>query len=217
MNGESYRGASASGRVINRSGSGGGSGAGAGGAGAPSYRSSASDEPRSAGSGGYSGGGQSHQSQVPGREKGKKSGKIGKRIIKIFSVIALVLVIVLAGWLVWDKIQNRTTAIDASKYQAVFLTNGQFYFGKLQMLNNEYVKLTDVYYMQTDSTDSSSSLSTTNSTTSSDSSNYKLIKLGSEIHGPEDAMMIAKDQILYYENIKSDSKVGQLIKQDSGK
>ena len=38
-------------------------------------------------------------------------------------------------------------------------------------------------------------------------------KLGQEIHGPEDEMIISKDHVLFYENLKSDGKVSQSIEQ----
>lgn len=39
----------------------------------------------------------------------------------------------------------------------------------------------------------------------------QLIKLGDEIHGPEDEMILSKDQVLFYENLKTDGKVAQSI------
>jgi hypothetical protein len=41
----------------------------------------------------------------------------------------------------------------------------------------------------------------------------QLVKLGSELHGPEDSMYVAKDKVLFWENIKDDSQVMQAIKQ----
>jgi len=38
-----------------------------------------------------------------------------------------------------------------------------------------------------------------------------LIKLGSEIHGPDDEMIVSKDQILFFENLKKDSQVSASI------
>ena len=39
----------------------------------------------------------------------------------------------------------------------------------------------------------------------------QLIKLGSEIHGPDDEMIINKDQVLFFENLKTDSTVAKSI------
>lgn len=113
-----------------------------------------------------------------------------------------------AAWFVWTNMHSAGLAIDTNKYQAVFFTNGQVYFGKLQPVNGEYIQLTDIYYLQTQSgsTDSKNPQETT-----SDNGNVQLIKLGDEVHGPEDKMIISKDQVLFYENLKSDGKVAQSI------
>ena len=60
----------------------------------------------------------------------------------------------------------------STDYQAVFLSNGQVYFGKLTDAGPSYKKLDDVHYLITmQATQSASPQST-------------LRKLGSEIHGP---------------------------------
>ncbi len=122
----------------------------------------------------------------------------------------VVVALVVAGFFVVGKIAQSGTAIDGSKYQAVFFTNGQVYFGKLQNFNGEYMKLTDVYYLQTPTTEGSDDSKKLQDTTTEQNSST-LIKLGDEIHGPEDEMIISKDQVLFYENLKKDGKVSQSI------
>jgi hypothetical protein len=102
---------------------------------------------------------------------------------------------------------NTGASIESNKFQAVFFTNGQVYFGKLHTMNNDYMKLTDIFYLQA-KTDS-----TTYQKTATDPSatGVELIKLGNEIHGPEDSMVISKSQMLFFENLKSDSKVSTAI------
>lgn len=136
-----------------------------------------------------------------------------RKVLSTLAIIIGVVVLVGAGWLVWSRVISPATAVDSSKYQVVFLTNGQFYFGKLQSLNGDYLKLTNVYYLQTENTDSSNGTASQSAT----DGNYKLIKLGDEIHGPEDAMLISNRQVLYYENLKPDGKVAQLIAQNNAK
>lgn len=105
-------------------------------------------------------------------------------------------------------VTNSAMGIDGGKYQAVFFTNGQVYFGKLQAFNDQYLKLTDVYYLQTQQAEQD----TKNlQKTSTDQNNVQLTKLGGEIHGPQDEMIISKDQVLFYENLKSDGKVSTSI------
>lgn len=130
---------------------------------------------------------------------------------KRWMVVTLLALLLIGGgvgsWL-WMSSQNAN-AIDSSKYQAVFFTSGQVYFGKLEKQNDNYMKLTHVFYIQAQS-------NTTNSQNPQDAnkaqaSNIQLTKLGDEIHGPEDAMIISKDQILFFENLKSDGKVADTI------
>lgn len=86
-----------------------------------------------------------------------------------------------------------------SDYQAVFLDNGQVYFGKLDQTSKERYFLTDVFYLQAGSVGVDQS------------ANLSLTKLGSEAHGPEDKMQINPDHVLFIETMKEDSKVVSAI------
>jgi hypothetical protein len=90
-----------------------------------------------------------------------------------------------------------------SEWQAVFLTNNQTYFGKLENHNFGYVKLTNVYYLRAGGNLQDGS---------GGEDNLSLVKLGGELHGPEDAMYIRKDSILFWENMKDSSRVVGLIR-----
>lgn len=136
----------------------------------------------------------------------KKPKKRLKRLGIVTAALGLLLVLSLAGWLVYRS--SMAATIDKSQYQAVFFTNGQVYFGKLQNLNGDYFKLTDVFYLQTKTDDASNN---PQDTTAEDQNNVELVKLGSEIHGPEDEMIISKDQVLFFENLKKDGKVSDTI------
>ncbi len=138
-----------------------------------------------------------------------KSERSNKRLIIAIVVAVVIVIAVVGGWFGWQRLQNGATGIDGGKYQAVFFTNGQVYFGKLHTFNNDYMKLTDIYYLQTQTTDTSDSNNPQK--TANDNSDVKLIKLGNEIHGPEDEMIIAKSQVLFYENLKSDGSVAKSI------
>jgi hypothetical protein len=149
-----------------------------------------------------------HRNRSPHEEKS------AKRFLMPVIGIIIVGALLVGGWLAWSKMQTASsTGIDSDKYQAVFFTNGQVYFGKLHNLNQQYLKLTDIYYIQkTDATTGDSSENPQKS--SSDQADVQLIKLGQELHGPEDAMVINRDQVLFYENLKSDGKVAETIAKD---
>ena len=139
-----------------------------------------------------------------------------KRLLLIVAAVIVVLLLIGSGMWAWQMFKNTQTCINGSEYQAVFFTNGQVYFGKLQAFNSQYMELTDIYYLQT----SNSTNSTNPQQAATNENSASLVKLGSEIHGPEDQMMIARDQILFYENLKSSGTVSKSIiqyqKQHSG-
>lgn len=118
---------------------------------------------------------------------------------------AAVLVVGALGWFFLFR-GSVAGQIEGNNYQAVFLTSGQVYFGKLSFVDDKYMKLTDVFYIQTSSTSTNVQSSNTNN------SDMQLIKLGNEIHGPKDTMVISRDQVLFFENLKDDGKVAKTIK-----
>lgn len=134
-------------------------------------------------------------------------------------IVGVVILAAAGGWFVWSNMNGGgAVAIDSNKYQAVFFSNGQVYFGKLQATKGDYMKLTDIFYLQSQQSAEDKDKDSTNpQETSASQNNVQLIKLGDEIHGPEDEMIISKDQILFYENLKADGKVAQSIQKFKGK
>lgn len=149
----------------------------------------------------------SYRQEVPSFATEKK--RPFKRIILPIIIAVVLIAATVAGISFWNK-ANSGLAIDSNKYQAVFFTNGQVYFGKLQASGNDYLKLTDIFYLQAQSTEDGDTDANPQAT-SSDQNNVQLIKLGNEVHGPEDQMIISKEQVLFYENLKADGKVAQSI------
>lgn len=90
-----------------------------------------------------------------------------------------------------------------NKWQAVFLTDNQVYFGHLKSYNRSYAVLTDAYYLQV--------AQNLQQQVSGAPQQMNLIKLGTELHGPEDHMFIPKNQIFFWEDLRSDSQVMQAI------
>jgi hypothetical protein len=90
---------------------------------------------------------------------------------------------------------SAAEVIDRGAYQAVFLTNGATYFGKLQAQGDDWFLLSDVFYLS-----------------ASEQSGTQLIKRGSEAQGPKEPMIISRVQVLFIENLKDDSDIVALIK-----
>jgi len=140
-----------------------------------------------------------------------------KKSSKMPWVILVVVVVVLAvlGVLFRDKLFKGKSAKQAGNYQAVFLTNGQVYFGKISGGDNNYVTLKDIYYLQVvqPPLQGQQGDAQTHATTSQDQqTQISLVKLGQELHGPVDEMHISRSQILFYEDLKNDGKVVEAIK-----
>lgn len=125
------------------------------------------------------------------------------------TVFGAVLVVALAWW-GYSSMQSHKPNTKGPR-QAVFLADGQIFFGYASDLKNQVVTLKDVYYLRSQSSltpaDTKAAPTPTPATTSLD-----LIKLGEEIYGPQDEMHINRDRINHIEDMKEDSKINQSIK-----
>jgi hypothetical protein len=139
----------------------------------------------------------------------KKNPKKLRQIAMAAAIAGIVLLIALGGWLLYRT--SMGAHIDTSKYQAVFFTNGQVYFGKLHKLSGGYFKLNDIYYLQAKADAAAAKSENPQETSANQSSDVELIKLGQEVHGPDDEMIISQDQVLFFENLKKDGTVTQSI------
>jgi len=127
-------------------------------------------------------------------------------------IAAILIIIILGGGLfIFSRMQANNLAINKNENQAVFLTNGQVYFGKLKSIGNDYLVLDNIYYLQVQQ-----SVQNGTTTTSTDQNQAQLVKLGNELHGPEDEMQISSKQVLFWENLKNDGKVAQSIAKYKG-
>ena len=137
----------------------------------------------------------------------------GSNWLRILNIVVLFGVAILVAAIAFSFTSNRSSASEAkfvntAKYQAVFLTNGQVYFGNIKNLSNNYIDLTNVYYL-TQASDT---------TTAAANSSYTLVKLGcQQIHDPADQMLINRSQVTFWENLQEDdgkvvSKIKEFIK-----
>lgn len=141
--------------------------------------------------------------------KEEPRGGSNKGLLWTIVIVLIVLVVGVVGWILWSSSKSGATGIDSSRYQAVFLANGQIYFGKLSAFNDDSLKITDVYYPQAQATGETEQTDTT-----SEQGNISLFRITDGVHGPDDEMIITKSQILYYENLQENSKVTELIEQN---
>ena len=125
--------------------------------------------------------------------------------------MAVIAVVLLLGYYLWQNGGPNwkvPTILSKAPYQALFLTNGQVYFGHASNLNSNYVTLRDVYYLQV-----SQVLQPVDGRKEPQPQTaINLAKLGnSELHKPKDEMKINRSQIMFIEDMDDESQVVKAI------
>jgi hypothetical protein len=126
----------------------------------------------------------------------------GNAAVQVILALAGIMVIV-AGFLFIKDSRPGSPVTFTTPYQAVLLTNGAAYFGKLDGYGTQRPVLKEVYYI----------VNQINPETKQ-SSNV-LVRRGKELHEPGD-MYLNPNQILCVEAVGPNSKVAQLIAQQQG-
>lgn len=126
----------------------------------------------------------------------------------LFTIIIILAALGLIGWFLSTNglLPGRNKAAGESGWQAVFLTNGQVYFGKLSGKGGKYATLYDIYYLQL-----AQAPQPDTKKNEQQQPQVSLVKLGNELHGPVDEMKINRDHVLFIEDMKNESKVVQAI------
>lgn len=146
-----------------------------------------------------------------------------RRFLPILTVVLALAILGGLGFFVRSRFSGSNVVKDGddnvSDYSAVFLTNGQVYFGKIQRDSTDtQLDIVDIYYLQVGNQSVQQSGSTpTPSPSASAQPDIQLVKLGKELHGPNDRMHINRQQILFTESLKNDSKVIAAIKDYTSK
>lgn len=112
------------------------------------------------------------------------------------------IVLLLVFSMIFISACNQTSANLSfpTEYQAVFLDNGQVFFGKLENGGAEHPKLTEVYYIGQQPAPDGKQVANI------------LLKRGGEWHGPE-FMYLTKNHIVMIEPVSPTSRVAELIKE----
>lgn len=140
-----------------------------------------------------------------GSHKNSRLG--GSRLIRIMTVVLLfagtLVAVAVISLIVFGRTPSEAGYVDKAKYQAVFLNGGQVYFGKVGKFNDRFLTLSDIFYLRVNQ-----QVQPGQTTASNDVS---LAKLGSELHGPEDRMVINRSEVQFWENLKDDGQVVKAI------
>jgi len=131
---------------------------------------------------------------------------ISRRAVRqVISVVVAVLILFAIAILIITVARSLqqpdplSGAINPNEYQAVFLTNGEVYFGKMSAgPGAQFYFLRHVYFLQT---------TAKNGKTTS----RNLVRLTGQIQGPEDFLAINRSQISYVENLKPNGQAARLM------
>ena len=123
--------------------------------------------------------------------------------VLLLAVIAIALVVqaLHGGGAAADKLEFHTP------YQAVLLSNGLAYFGKVESQTSKFITLSDVYYIRSGTNQGAGAKAPQQNV---------LVKRGKEWHEP-DRMTINLQSIVFIEPVSTTSQVAKLIDQSKSK
>jgi hypothetical protein len=103
----------------------------------------------------------------------------------------------------WDFVPP---SIGGARYQAVFLSNGQTYFGHYVDRLGPYAKIENAFYIQQ-----------TPAANENEVASSKIVRRGNELHEPEPFVLLPKSAILFVEDLRADSSVAQFMDRELAK
>ncbi|MEI6597354.1 MAG: hypothetical protein WCL13_04090 [bacterium] len=147
-----------------------------------------------------------------------QSEKSERKFIITHWLIAVATVIILAGvYITLGQYSGMSlpgvskSNIYGSGWQAVFLSNGQVYFGKIVSADDKRLILTNIYYLQVVDKPLQRTQEGADTAAAQAQQSLTLVKLGNELHGPVDQMIINVSQVMLTEKLKEDSQVVKTI------
>ena len=127
------------------------------------------------------------------------------QVALLFLTTALVVAVIWFVALGGNK-QSEASLVDSKRLQAVFLNGGQVYFGNISDLNGKFLSMSNIYYLRVNQQVQP------NQSSSNSANDISLVKLGCELHGPQDSMVINREQVVFWENLKDDGQVAKAVK-----
>ena len=117
-----------------------------------------------------------------------------------------IFVVVLAAVFTVVRYWDFTLPSFGARYQAVFLANGQTYFGHYIDRLGPYVQVENAFYITQAPT-----------VEEGQTPESRIIRRGSELHQPLPFVLIPKTAILFVEDLRQDSQVAQFMDRELGR
>lgn len=153
----------------------------------------------------------------------KQTQGVEKKIIKhIFLGVFLFMIIVAL-----DENYKFTSAFrndiqTQSKWQAVFLSNDQVYFGHLTQYGINYWRLDNAHYIKVTKVPVAPAPQDLKAKTNpQDQQQFEnrtsLVKLSNDMHKPENVLYIPKEHILFWQDLQNSSSIAQTLVAEGGR
>lgn len=143
--------------------------------------------------------------------KTKESTYMNLRVASVGLLFCItILILALVGFIAFGvggpTVEKKFVAKD--RMQAVFLNGGQVYFGRIGNVTEKFMTVSDIYYLRVNQ-----AVQPDGSAQQNSNQGISLVKLGCELHGPDDSMVINQTQIIFWENLKTDGQVAKAVEQ----
>jgi hypothetical protein len=116
---------------------------------------------------------------------------------RVLGVLATIFLAIIAGTLLYQQ-EGHSSPKFPTEFQAILLSTGQVYYGKLEGFGTAYPVLRDVFYVKSQADPNTKQVTNI------------LVRRGSEWHGP-DRMYINPASIIVVEPVSQGSQVAKLI------
>ncbi len=115
----------------------------------------------------------------------------------LLAVAAIAFVVAIYFWV------GLGSSIKNDRYQLVKLTTGEMFFGKLKNTSGEYLQLQDAYFIPATTVSENTATSET-----------EILSRKATVAKSDSPMYIKSSTVSYWENLASDSKIANTIKDD---
>ncbi|HEX9435728.1 MAG TPA: hypothetical protein VGA16_01055 [Candidatus Limnocylindria bacterium] len=127
-----------------------------------------------------------------------------RRLVRVGASLVLA-ALLLAGSFSFVRWWDLTLpSIGHATYQAVFLSNGQVFFGRYYDRIGPYVKIVSPYYIQ----------QTGDPSDATKPAESRIVRRGDELHAPLPEMLVPRTSLLFVEDLSAGSAVAQFIAKD---
>lgn len=133
--------------------------------------------------------------------KSRRYGQAGwmsfLNVVILFSCTVVLLALLVSLMVSKSPSNDLGKSVNTNENQAVFLNGGQVYFGHITAINDKYLRLNDIYYLQVSQTVQPNGTQA--------AGNPTLVALGCELHRPANQMIINQSQVMFWENLKNET------------